>query len=62
MREYEERGVPRCQVHFVVVAHPSHPEWQPLEFKETCYRAADTQETTALRALIAFCAHHPNVI
>ena len=26
MREYEERGVPCYQVHFVVAAHPSHPE------------------------------------
>lgn len=58
-REFEELGVPRCQVQITVPPHPLHPEWPILNLEVIGHRLADTWESAALKTLTTFCSQHP---
>jgi hypothetical protein len=56
---YEEHRVPRCRVWLTLESHPLQHGWCSLDSKTVGFRADDTTEAIALKALMTFCGYHP---
>jgi len=56
--DFVESGVRRCSVTMVIPQHPLNG-WEPIVTQVIGHRLLDTSETTAMRAMIAFCSQHP---
>jgi hypothetical protein len=46
--------VPHCRVWLTLESHPLQPGWRSLDSESVEFRADDTTEATALKALITF--------
>jgi hypothetical protein len=57
--EYEELGVPSCQVRVTVLPHPGHLEWANLSMELLCYRSFEAVESAALMVLHTLSTHRP---
>ena len=55
---FVESGVRRCSVTMVIPQHPLNG-WEPIMTQVIGHCLLDTWETTAMRAMIAFCSQHP---
>jgi hypothetical protein len=51
--------VPCCRVWLTLESHPLRPGWRSLDSKTVGFRADDTTEAAALKALTTFCRYHP---
>jgi hypothetical protein len=51
--------VPRCMVWLTMEPHPLQPGWRSLDSETVGFRADDTSEVVALKALTTFCGYHP---
>jgi hypothetical protein len=47
------------QVWLTLESHPRQPGWRSLDSETVGFRADDTTEPTALKALTTFCEYHP---
>jgi hypothetical protein len=56
---YEEHRVPRCRVWLTLESHPLQPVWHSLDTETVWFRADNTTEVVALKALTTFCGYHP---
>jgi hypothetical protein len=56
---YEEHQVPRCRVWLTLESHLLQPGWRSPDSKTVGFRADDTTEAAALKALTTFCGYHP---
>jgi hypothetical protein len=56
---YEEHRVPCCRVWLILESHPLQPGWHSLDSETVRFRADDTTEAVALKALTTFCGYHP---
>jgi hypothetical protein len=56
---YEEHWVPRYRVWLTLESHPLQPGWSSLDSETVGFRADDTIEVVALKALMTFCGYHP---
>jgi hypothetical protein len=59
MQLYDEHRVPRCRVLLTLESHPLQLGWCSLDSETIEFRADDTTEAAALKALTTFCGYHP---
>jgi hypothetical protein len=59
VQQYEEHRVPRCRVWLTLEPHPLQPRWHSLDSETVGFRADDTIEVAALKALTTFYGYHP---
>jgi hypothetical protein len=59
MQLYEEHWVLCCRVWQILESHPLQPGWRSLDSKTVGFRADDTTEAAALKALTTFYGYHP---
>jgi hypothetical protein len=51
--------VPHCRVWLTLEPHPLQPGWRSLDSETVGFRADDTTEAAALKALMTFYGYHP---
>jgi hypothetical protein len=56
---YAEHWVACCRVWLTLESHPLQHGWRSLDFETVRFRADDTIEAIALKALTTFCGYHP---
>jgi hypothetical protein len=56
---YEEHRVPRCRVWLTLESHHLQPGWRSLDSETVGFRADDTTEAAAPKALMTFYEYHP---
>jgi hypothetical protein len=56
---YEEQWVPCCRVWLTLEHHPLQPGWRSIDSKTVGFKADDTTEVAALKALTTFWRYCP---
>jgi hypothetical protein len=54
--------VPRCRVWLTLKSQALQLEWRSLDSETVGFRADDTTEVAALKAMTTFCGYHPLVM